>query len=315
MTKTTVPLALLAATLVCSLHAKPMQAQPVRVFVAAKGNDGNPCTVAAPCLTFQHAHDTVAEGGEIDVLDPADYGQLTITKSISIQGHGFAGISTTGGGVGIYIDGSSIAVVVNLNGLHIDGAGIGIFYQFGKSLIIQNCIVRNNTSGLIFDASYGAPEQTLLVSNSYFADNRNSGIEMMALAVGSTTVTATIERLAIYGSYYGFRVYGGGTGATNVAVTDSIAAHDNSTRYSAGFSVSSRGPMVSLVLMRSVAVGNGVGVEASGTNATLRIAQSTVTGNKTGYKAEGGGIILSYGDNYIDGNGGNIGNLGSATRQ
>jgi hypothetical protein len=293
-----------------------MQAQPVRVFVAAKGNDGNLCTVAAPCLTFQHAHDTVAEGGEIDVLDPADYGQLVIRKSISIQGHGFAGIGTPGGGVGIHIDGySAIAAVVNLNGLHIDGGAFGIYYQSGKSLNIQNCIFRNNTEGLLFDASYGTPEQTLLVSNSYFADNRISGINMFASASGSTTVTATIERVAIYGSYYGVHVFGGGTGATNVAVTDSIAAYDASTQYSTGFSVSSSAPMVSLVLMRSVAVGNGVGVQAFGANATLRIAQSTVTGNKTGYNAESGGTILSYGDNYIDGNGRNIGNLGSATKR
>src|SRR5262245_2868298 len=66
-----------------------------RVFVAAQGSDGNPCTFALPCRTFQHAHDTVAAGGEIDVLDPAGYGALTIRKAISIQGHGFAGISVT----------------------------------------------------------------------------------------------------------------------------------------------------------------------------------------------------------------------------
>src|SRR5262245_62480867 len=71
-------------------------AQPVRVFVAAQGSDANPCTFAQPCRTFQHAHDVVAAGGEIDVLDPAGYGALTIGKAISIQGHGFAGIAVTG---------------------------------------------------------------------------------------------------------------------------------------------------------------------------------------------------------------------------
>src|ERR1051325_6112709 len=65
--------------------------------VAAQGSDSNPCTFAAPCRTFQHAHDMVAANGEIDVLDPAGYGALTISKAISIQGHGFSGISAASG--------------------------------------------------------------------------------------------------------------------------------------------------------------------------------------------------------------------------
>src|ERR1700751_3399507 len=68
-----------------------------RVFVAAQGSDSNPCTFAAPCRTFQHAHNSVVDNGEIDVLDPAGYGALTITHAISIQGHGFSGISAASG--------------------------------------------------------------------------------------------------------------------------------------------------------------------------------------------------------------------------
>src|SRR5262245_52213473 len=86
-----------ATLLVLSLVPNPAQAQPARVFVAAQGLDSNPCSFAAPCRTFQHAHDVVASGGDIDVLDPAGYGSVSISKSISIQGHGFAGISAPSG--------------------------------------------------------------------------------------------------------------------------------------------------------------------------------------------------------------------------
>src|SRR5271169_3640458 len=110
-------------TLATALSAAPAQAQS-RVFVAAQGSDGNPCTFGAPCRTFQHAHDTVAASGEIDVLDPAGYGSLTITKAISIQGHGFSGISVTTGNTAITINAGSTDAV-NLNGLLIDGAGVG----------------------------------------------------------------------------------------------------------------------------------------------------------------------------------------------
>jgi hypothetical protein len=91
--KSTLHSTIAAAVLsIAALQTAPAQAQ-MRVFVAAQGSDANPCTFGAPCRTFQHAHDVVAAGGEIDVLDPAGYGAVSITKAISIQGHGFAGIS------------------------------------------------------------------------------------------------------------------------------------------------------------------------------------------------------------------------------
>ena len=87
------PVTAIALVYVAILAAPPAEAQPTRVFVAAQGLDTNPCTFAQPCRTFQKAHDTVAAGGEIDVLDPAGYGTVLISKAISIQGHGFAGIA------------------------------------------------------------------------------------------------------------------------------------------------------------------------------------------------------------------------------
>src|SRR5262249_31161057 len=119
--------------LALSLGTTPTRAQ-TRVFVAATGSDGNPCTFASPCRTFQHAHDVVAAGGEINVLDPAGYGSVNIMKSISIQAHGFAGISATGGAA-ITIN-AGVNGIVNLQGLIIEGGGIGvtgILFNAGKS--------------------------------------------------------------------------------------------------------------------------------------------------------------------------------------
>ena len=52
--------------------------------------------LAAPYLHVgpSSVHMTLSPAcGEIDVLDPAGYGTLTITKAISIQGHGFAALA------------------------------------------------------------------------------------------------------------------------------------------------------------------------------------------------------------------------------
>jgi hypothetical protein len=120
MSKYVLSLVLLAFA--CMLSAMPAQAQS-RVFVSAHGSDSNPCTFLAPCRTFQHAHDTAAANGEIDVLDPAGYGAVTITKAISIQGHGFSGISVASGNTGITVN-AGPADDVNLNGLLIDGSSV-----------------------------------------------------------------------------------------------------------------------------------------------------------------------------------------------
>jgi hypothetical protein len=313
MTRTSLVLTALATALVGTLSAMPAQAQ--RVFVAAQGSDTNPCTFAAPCRTFQHAHDTVAARGEIDVLDPAGYGPLKITKAISIQGHGFSGISVPQGIDGIVVN-APATDFVSLNGLLIEGNGegdLGILFQTGRGLIVENCVIRNMRLTGMELISTAATPQTLSVSNSYFTENGSHGIIIATLSTGP--VTAAIERTAFFGNVEALSVQGAsGTGTLDVAVTDSVAG--NSGGVGLGFFVgSSAGHSVSsLVLTRVTVVGNSVGIRG-GPNATLRLAQSTVTGNDTGYDVQPGGTILSYGDNYLEANRANGATLGTATRQ
>jgi hypothetical protein len=300
------------------MQAMPAQAQ-TRVFVAAQGSDANPCTFALPCRSFQHAHDTVAAGGEIDVLDPAGYGAVTITKAISIQGHGFSGVSVPSGGTGIAIDAASTDAI-NLDGLLIEGGGVGangIAFSSGRSLVVENCVVRKVTVEGLLVLSHSTTLQTVSVAHSLFTDAGDAGIAILSQSSGAITVA--INRVGLYNNLVaGLAVNGTfGTGAINVAVTDSVAANNAAAGNASGFLVkSTTGHSVSnLVLTRATAVGNDAGVLARGANATLWLAHSTITGNTAGYFAGTGGIILSYGDNYIDDNADNVGTLGSATQQ
>jgi Right handed beta helix region len=175
-TKTGLALILLAT--IYALHAEPTQAQSYQVFVAARGSDSNPCTIAAPCLTFQHAHDTVRAWGEVYVLDPADYGELQITKAINIQGHGFARSPN------VTIR-AAAADEINLYGLVIaEPAGFGIRFASGSSLVVANCVIRNQSTGLHFQADATSAPQTLFVSNSYFTDNGWEGIVITKKKLG-----------------------------------------------------------------------------------------------------------------------------------
>ena len=139
--------AILLTFIITAFVSMPAHAQQ-RVFVSGLGFDTNPCTVTQPCRTFQQAYNTVPANGEIDVLDPAGYGPLTITHGISIQGHGWASITQTSSNICVppspspsrhrtrshSTAWSSTAGVMALNGINITS---------GPSVTIFNSVVRH----------------------------------------------------------------------------------------------------------------------------------------------------------------------------
>ena len=88
MRKIAVLIAVLGTSLLPVLSTVPAHAQATRTWVSGVGDDANPCSRTAPCLTFAGAISKTAAGGEIDALDPGGFGMLTITKSITIDGGG-----------------------------------------------------------------------------------------------------------------------------------------------------------------------------------------------------------------------------------
>ena len=84
MTKRTAALAALALATLFAPAAT--HAQLFRAYLAPDGLDTNPCTLAAPCRLLPAALAAVASGGEIWMLDTANYNTATVTigKSVSI---------------------------------------------------------------------------------------------------------------------------------------------------------------------------------------------------------------------------------------
>jgi hypothetical protein len=105
--------------------------------------DTSPCTRFSPCLTFARAITKTAASGEIDVIDPGSYGPVTITKSITIDGHGLGGITAeTGAAVTVNAGTADVVVLRNLD-LHGGGPdlGWGIVFNSGKQLIVDNVAI------------------------------------------------------------------------------------------------------------------------------------------------------------------------------
>src|ERR1041384_2142993 len=87
MNKFRFTLSTLAIAIFTLAFASMAQAQATRTWVSGVGDDVNPCSRTAPCKTFAGAISKTAVNGEIDALDPAGYGAITITKSINIDCH------------------------------------------------------------------------------------------------------------------------------------------------------------------------------------------------------------------------------------
>lgn len=139
----------LAAGLAVLCQAMPAHAQATRTWVSGVGDDVNPCSRTAPCKTFAGAISKTAAGGQISVLDPAGFGAVTITKSISIVAEG-----AEGGVLASQTNGVTVNVgprdVVMLRGLIIEGAGNGlngIRMIAGGDLHVEDSVIRGFQAG------------------------------------------------------------------------------------------------------------------------------------------------------------------------
>ena len=301
MTRITFPLSVLVIVLLGLLQAVPAQAQPIRVFVALTGADANPCTFASPCKSVQHAHDVVAAGGEIRMLDSGSYGLLTITKAISILGDGHGGIAAQSGATAITIN-AGATDKVNLRGLVIEGFGtgqIGIIFNTGASLNIQDSIIRNFTLNGIDFAPTAASQ--LNVSQTLVSDIGSAGSAVFIQPSGSGTAKAVLDHVVLDHGFDGLEVSGSATtGSVYVTIADSVISNWSDVGI-VGFTSSGA---TTQVMVRNCTISNnsGIAIQSNGAAAVVRVTRSTITANTFGFLSFGSGTLVSYGDNNLDGN-------------
>lgn len=177
----TLSLSLFLSLTLLALAAEAQQ----RVFVsAAQGDDGNICSVAAPCRSFAHAITVVSAGGEILVLDSGGYGPVTITQSVSIVSPlGVEGSITQTASNGNAILVNAPGHDVSLRGLSLFGGGtgeFGIYIVNATTVSVEQCSINAFGSvGIFFNVS---ALSTLTVSNCTIAHNLLFGIDTGASA-------------------------------------------------------------------------------------------------------------------------------------
>jgi hypothetical protein len=293
---------LIVLTLAVTLSSA--DAQKFRSFVSALGSDNNSCTRTAPCRTFQVAHDKTDAGGEINTLDAADYGIITITKSISIasDGVGSAGISVPEGQTGITIN-SGPDDKINLRGLTIRGEPNfkgeythGITFNTGRHLTIESCLVRN-VRGSAIEFMPTAGTSKIAISNTIVSDN-DHGIDLNP--VGAGVWGAILNRVEVYNSpYTGIMLASHrATGVLNATVTDSVIAN-NRVGINATTSAEETGAKIKAMIQRSTVVNNwDIGIEAEFPRVLIVLLETTVSGNGTGLSGKYGGGVYSFGSTF-----------------
>src|SRR5580658_2063701 len=290
-----------------------------QTFVSATlGSDSNPCTRMSPCLTFAAALAQTMAGGEIDVLDPGDFGPVTITKSVSIYGDavGVVGTIPSPGTSGIVVS-AGAGDAINLRGLVFDGVNApgtsGVVFLSGARLHIENCVFLGfTTSGITFSPGTGSAVTTQLVVQDTTIHNNATGL--LIRPTGGIAANAVLRRLHIDNNTgEGLRVDGtAASGAINATLADSTASLNAGN----GIDAVSGPGNAAVDIMRVVAAVNGAaGIQAnqtSGGTASVTVGSSMMRSTAIGIQATGGAGLLSYGNNDVTGNASNGSFTGAA---
>jgi hypothetical protein len=143
--KTGMRAGLLAAAVGCIaaflLFPAGAAALPLQTWVASYGSDSNTGTETSPYADFATAVANTASGGEVSALTSGDFGAVTITEPITINGNGNdASIDFAGDSEGVYVD-MSTPGTARLEGLDINGEGTGddAVFDVDATVKIDNC--------------------------------------------------------------------------------------------------------------------------------------------------------------------------------
>lgn len=269
-------------------------AQASRTWVSGVGDDVNPCSRTAPCKTFAGAISKTAAGGEIDALDPAGYGAVTITKGITIDGGGGQVASVLVSGTnGIVVQAGPSDIVI-LRNLRINGIGTGINgvrFLAGKALFVDNCNIFGFTTNGIDIASAGGK---IFVNHTSSTNNGGAGISVQSTATTQVSINHSEFQLNVQGVFAG--------NFSQVTADDVVASGNSQVGFLAANSVGA----AELNITNSTAANNAVGIQAGGgTNSgTVRVSLVTLHDNGNGFAVGvNGSNIKSFGNNFNSGGG------------
>lgn len=266
-----------------------VDAQATRTWVSGVGDDVNPCSRTAPCKTFAGAISKTATNGEINCLDPAGYGAVTVTKSITIDCEDTQGSILSAGTNGIIVNitaATDSKKAFKLRGVSINGAGTGINgirILAANSVTIEDGVIDGVTShGISIETTSGTPKVS--VDRMSIRSTTNNGINTfisggtLNLAISNSQITSTATGVNL---------------SSNTKATIRSSTIANNTTGLLAFNAD-------LNIFDCMISGNTTGINSS-TGGNVRISGNVITSNGTGLSSSGGNIFSSN-NNQVDGN-------------
>ena len=320
-------LRIILACIAMPLLSIPAHAGLFRAYVSSTGNDANACTLQAPCRLLPAALAAISDGGEIWMLDSANYNTapVNIAKSVSILAiPGAVGsvLAINGNAIDIATAGVKIAlrnlVIVPFPG----GNGTnGVNMTNGASLTVEGCLIANlPQSGIVVNipASVRVTDTTirdnggtgLLLGNgahatgawSTFSGNLGDGVA----ANGTSALAATTVDIAdstINGNGYGIVAL---SGAANAVAKASVRHSQIAGNTNYGVTAqSTSGAACTISVGDNIISNNGAGIGALYTNSKIWASGNIISDNNYGLYTDNAGIIESAGTNAVRNNASN----------
>jgi hypothetical protein len=266
------------------------QAQAPRTWVSGLGDDANPCSRTAPCKTFAGAISKTATNGEINCLDPAGYGSVTLNKSVTIDCEDTQGAILASGGVnGIIINitaATDTKKSVKIRGISFNGQATGlngIRILAANQVVLEEVVIDGfSQHGISLETTTGTTK--VLVDSSGIRSNAGNGINTFIIG-GNVSLAVTNSRIEMNATGVNL------SSATKATIANSVIM-GNTTGVAA--------VNADMGVMGSNISHNTTGFSA-GSGGNIRVTGNMITSNTTAF-ATSGGTITSFTSNMFQGN-------------
>ena len=302
-----------AATL---LFGATAHAGVFRAYVSSTGSDANACTLPAPCRLLPAALAAVNDGGEIWMLDSANYNTATVIigKSVSILAiPGAVGSVLATGGPAISITAPKLTVALrNLVIVPLPGTGgtHGVEMTGASALTIEKSLLAN----LAADGVHVAGTGNVAIADTNIRNNVGVAVYL------NDGATANISNSRLLNNNSGGVLAQSDTATTTkAAVSDTVISGATNSSFGVFATSSIAGGAASIFVTRSIIQNTGFPLDSNTSGAgwsLVAVSYSMIVNNSYAwYQVGSGSGIRSLGNNHIANNNSTYGSLITSTLQ
>ncbi len=289
----TLQLLFASITAAATLAAPHATAANFRSYLSLSGSDANPCTLPAPCRLLPAAIAATNDGGEVWMLNSANYntGPVTITQGIKILAiPGEVGSIVGNGGDALIINAPDKDVTLrNLVVLNLAGGVSGVRIQEAAAVHIEKSTIHDFSDATGACVFMDAPNTVRLYIDDSFMRHCRTAIHVNAPAVLPNRPTLVMDNTRIE---RGFANSGQAVGIWQRGCSDVTIRNSMISRQDVGILADSlvNGCVASLQVNQTQLIRNTTGIQVSSTPGNTTFQTTVVNSQIT---QSGDGILVT----------------------